>query len=88
MREASIVLIRSKMPTIATSEWSLNRPMKALTIEGSYVGSLQDMKDLMALVEKEHIPAPPITKRPLDDAQAAIDDLRQGKVTGRTVLVP
>jgi D-arabinose 1-dehydrogenase-like Zn-dependent alcohol dehydrogenase len=63
-------------------------PMKALTIEGSYVGSLQDMKDLMALVEKEHIPAPPISKRPLDDAQAAIDDLRQGKVTGRTVLVP
>jgi alcohol dehydrogenase, propanol-preferring len=63
-------------------------PMKALTIEGSYVGSLQDMKDLMALVEKEGIPAPPISKRPLDDAQLAIDELREGKVTGRTVLVP
>lgn len=63
-------------------------PMKALTIEGSYVGSLQDMKDLMALVQQEHIPPPPVSKRPLDDAQAAIDDLREGKVTGRTVLVP
>lgn len=63
-------------------------PMKALTIEGSYVGSLQDMKDLMALVQQERIPAPPITRRPLDDAQAVIDELRQGKVTGRAVLVP
>jgi D-arabinose 1-dehydrogenase-like Zn-dependent alcohol dehydrogenase len=63
-------------------------PMKALTIEGSYVGTLQDMKDLMALVQQEHIPAPPISKRPLEDAQAVIDELRQGKITGRAVLVP
>ena len=34
MREASIVLMRSKMPTIATSDVSLNRPMKVLTIPG------------------------------------------------------
>jgi len=63
-------------------------PMKALTIEGSYVGSLQDMKDLMALAREKHIPLPPISKRPLDDAQAVVDELRGGKITGRAVLVP
>jgi D-arabinose 1-dehydrogenase-like Zn-dependent alcohol dehydrogenase len=63
-------------------------PMRALTIEGSYVGSLQDMRDLLALIQEKHIPAPPVSKRPLDDAQAVIDELRAGKITGRAVLVP
>jgi propanol-preferring alcohol dehydrogenase len=63
-------------------------PSRAMTLEGSYVGTLQDMKDLMALVQQQHIPGPPISTRPLDDAQAVIDDLRAGKVTGRAVLVP
>lgn len=63
-------------------------PMRALTIEGSYVGSLDDMCQLMALVREKRIPAPPVSTRPLDDAQAVIDELRGGKITGRAVLVP
>lgn len=63
-------------------------PMRALTIEGSYVGSLQDMHELMALVRDKAIPAPPISRRPLDDAQAVIDELREGRITGRAVLTP
>jgi propanol-preferring alcohol dehydrogenase len=63
-------------------------PSRAMTLEGSYVGTLQDMKDLMALVRQQHIPGPPISTRPLDDAQAVIDDLRAGKITGRAVLRP
>jgi D-arabinose 1-dehydrogenase-like Zn-dependent alcohol dehydrogenase len=63
-------------------------PMRALTIEGNYVGSLNDMRELMALVREKHIAAPPITKRSLDDAPAVIDELRAGKITGRAVLVP
>src|SRR5699024_1158392 len=63
-------------------------PMKALTIEGNYVGSLQDMRELMQLAREKRITAPPVATRPLDDAQHAIDDLRDGKVTGRVVLVP
>lgn len=63
-------------------------PMKALTIEGSYVGSLQDMKDLMALACEKHLVPPPIIRRPLDDAQAVVDELRAGTITGRAVLVP
>lgn len=63
-------------------------PLSALTIEGSMVGSLQDMKDLLALVQEKHVPPPPVSTRPLDDAQAVLDDLRAGKITGRAVLVP
>lgn len=63
-------------------------PMRALTIEGSYVGTLQEMKDLMDLVRSARIPPPPIEKHPLDDAQKVIDALREGKVQGRGVLIP
>ncbi|HWV35956.1 MAG TPA: alcohol dehydrogenase [Thermomicrobiales bacterium] len=63
-------------------------PMRALTVQGSYVGSLQDMRELMALVRERQIVPPPITKRPLDDASTVLDELRTGQITGRAVLVP
>lgn len=63
-------------------------PMRALVIAGSYVGSLQDLRDLMALVRENHIPPPPIEKHPLDDAQKVLDNLREGRINGRGVLVP
>lgn len=63
-------------------------PMRALVIAGSYVGSLQDLKDLMALVRSQNVPPPPIEKHPLDDAQKVLDALRAGKVNGRGVLIP
>jgi D-arabinose 1-dehydrogenase-like Zn-dependent alcohol dehydrogenase len=63
-------------------------PMRALWVQGSYVGSLQDMRDLLALVLEKNLPPPPIMHRPLDEAQEAIEDLRNGRVTGRVVLIP
>lgn len=63
-------------------------PMRALTIAGSYVGSLQDLRDLMSLVREKNIPPPPIETHPLSDAQKVLDALREGKVGGRGVLVP
>jgi len=63
-------------------------PMRALTIQGSYVGSLEEMRQLLALVQEKGIVPPPISKRPLDDAPDVIDELRAGKITGRAVLVP
>lgn len=63
-------------------------PMRALTIEGSYVGTLQELRDLMALVRQKNIPPPPIERHPLGDAQKVLDNLREGKVRGRGVLVP
>jgi propanol-preferring alcohol dehydrogenase len=63
-------------------------PQRAMTIQGSYVGSLQELRDLMALVREQHIPPPPISTRPLDEAQQVIDELRNGQIIGRAVLVP
>lgn len=63
-------------------------PMRPLTIQGSYVGTLEELRALIALVQKTGMKAIPVTRRPLDDANAALQDLRHGKVVGRTILVP
>ena len=33
-------------------------PMKALTLQGSYVGSLAEMKELLALIKRTGLPGP------------------------------
>jgi propanol-preferring alcohol dehydrogenase len=63
-------------------------PMRAMTIQGSYVGSLGETKELLDLVNRAHVPSIPITIRPLDDADAALQDLRAGRLIGRAVLTP
>lgn len=63
-------------------------PMRALTIQGSYVGSIPEMAELMALVRAKGLPDVPVSTRPLDDVNAVHDELRAGKVTGRVVLMP
>jgi len=63
-------------------------PLKAMTIQGSYVGSLTELKELVALVQRTGLPSVPISKRPLAAAGGALDDLKAGKVVGRVVLMP
>lgn len=63
-------------------------PMKALTIQGSYIGSPAQLRELVALVREHGMPVTPIDRRPLSQAASALDDLRLGKVVGRVVLVP
>src|SRR5512139_1992111 len=63
-------------------------PMRALTIQGSYVGSLPEMKELIDLVCRTGIPPVPVATRPLTDVNAVMDQLRAGKVIGRVVLTP
>lgn len=62
-------------------------PMNARIIQGSYVGSLADMGELMTLVRDGKIAAIEITERPLAEASDALADLKAGKVNGRQVLV-
>jgi propanol-preferring alcohol dehydrogenase len=63
-------------------------PMRALTIQGSYVGSVPEMAELMELVRRKGLPDVPVSTRPLKDVNAVHDELRAGKVTGRVVLTP
>ena len=62
-------------------------PMNARIIHGSYVGSLEDMGELMTMVRAGTIAPIEITERPLNEANQALIDLKAGKVQGRQVLV-
>jgi D-arabinose 1-dehydrogenase-like Zn-dependent alcohol dehydrogenase len=69
--------------------WSMPLiPLKAVTIQGSYVGNLDELKELVALVRSEQIPSIPITCAPLDSVNELLDRLHQGQVIGRAVLQP
>jgi D-arabinose 1-dehydrogenase-like Zn-dependent alcohol dehydrogenase len=61
-------------------------PIKAMTIEGALTGTLAQARELIALLRSSNSAPIPISERPMAQAQAALDDLRAGKVAGRVVL--
>jgi D-arabinose 1-dehydrogenase-like Zn-dependent alcohol dehydrogenase len=63
-------------------------PLRTISIGGSFVGSLDETKEMMDLVRAGKVDPIPYTKRPLSEANAALDDLVHGKVTGRVILTP
>lgn len=63
-------------------------PMRAISIHGSYVGSLAEAEELVALLKTGKVDDPMIDDRPLKAASQALTDLREGKVMGRVVLAP
>ncbi len=63
-------------------------PLRAITIQGSYVGSLRELKELLELIRQKGAPALPVATRPLTSAGSALEDLRAGNVIGRLVLTP
>lgn len=60
--------------------------IKAMTIEGTLTGTLAEARELLDLVRAKKIAPIPTRDRPLAQAQVALDDLRAGRVVGRTVL--
>jgi D-arabinose 1-dehydrogenase-like Zn-dependent alcohol dehydrogenase len=60
--------------------------IKAITIEGTLTGTLAQAREVIALARAGKIAPIPTQARPLDEAQAALEDLRAGRVVGRTVL--
>ena len=62
--------------------------MKAVSVIGSYVGSLQEMQELMAIARQGKLPGLPLVTHPLAHATQALDDLRGGRVRGRAILHP
>ena len=61
-------------------------PMSARIIQGTYVGSLAEMGELMELVRAGKIAPIRIEERPLEQVSQALADLKSGNVTGRVVL--
>jgi len=60
--------------------------MKAVSVTGSYVGSLQEMQELMAIARSGVLPDLPLSTQALETATQALDDLRAGRIRGRTIL--
>ncbi|HVX75893.1 MAG TPA: alcohol dehydrogenase [Bradyrhizobium sp.] len=63
-------------------------PIKALTIQGSYVGNLRETRELLDLVRAKNVAPIPVTPLPLAKANEALTDLQQGRLVGRAVLTP
>lgn len=61
-------------------------PLRALTIRGSYSGSLSELRELVDLAKSGRLKAMPIERVPHDDPNTALDRLRAGNVAGRLVL--
>jgi D-arabinose 1-dehydrogenase-like Zn-dependent alcohol dehydrogenase len=59
---------------------------RAVAMMGSYVGNLQELKEVVALAKKKKIKRAPVTTIPADQVNKALEDLKAGKVLGRVVL--
>jgi len=59
---------------------------RAIGIVGSYVGNLQELKEVVALARKKKLRPQPIETRGAERANAALEDLKAGRVLGRIVL--
>jgi alcohol dehydrogenase/propanol-preferring alcohol dehydrogenase len=60
--------------------------MRALTVQGSYVGNPKELRELVALAQAGKVDALPVEMVPQRDADAALMRLRDGHVNGRLVL--
>ena len=70
-------------------ELSLPLPLmaiRALTVQGSYVGNPKELRELVGLAQAGDLQPLPVTTVPQRDANDALMRLRDGKVTGRLVL--
>jgi D-arabinose 1-dehydrogenase-like Zn-dependent alcohol dehydrogenase len=59
---------------------------RAITIEGSYVGNLSDLKDMVALASSRKLAPIPIERRPMAEVDRALSELKAGKIVGRVVV--
>ena len=59
--------------------------LRALTVQGSHVGSVDELKAVVALAREGKIKPIPIQKRPLSDVSRTLDELKTGSITGRVV---
>lgn len=63
-------------------------PLKAITIQGAYTGNYNDMLELLGLAQRGVI-NPIISKKyGLEDANVALEDLKERKILGRAVINP
>jgi D-arabinose 1-dehydrogenase-like Zn-dependent alcohol dehydrogenase len=60
-------------------------PLRNLTLQGSYVGTLAQMHELLALAQTQPIASVPLSVRPMHEINEVLTALREGRVVGRVV---
>ena len=58
---------------------------RALTVQGSYVGNVQELREVVALAQSGKLKAIPVEKRPMSEISRTLDELKAGTVIGRVV---
>lgn len=59
--------------------------LRAMAIQGSHLGSLEELKAVVALARTGKIKPIPIETRPLAEVSRTLDELKAGKILGRVV---
>ena len=59
--------------------------LRALTIQGSHVGSIAELKAVVALAREGKLKPIPIQTRPLSEVSRTLDELKAGAIVGRVV---
>lgn len=60
--------------------------LRALTIQGSHLGSIAELKAVVALAREGKLRPIPIQTRPLSEVSRTLDELKAGVVVGRVVV--
>jgi D-arabinose 1-dehydrogenase-like Zn-dependent alcohol dehydrogenase len=60
--------------------------LRALTIQGSHVGSVGELKEVVALARLGKLQPIPIQTRPLAEVSRTLDELKAGEIIGRVVV--
>ena len=63
-------------------------PLKAITIQGAYTGNYKDFVELIELAKKSKIKQVISKRYSLDQANDALENLKQRKIIGRSVINP
>jgi len=59
-----------------------------MTVRGSYVGRLDEMRALLAFVNAGKVKPVPVATRPMEQVTKTLKDLSAGEIVGRVVLEP
>jgi D-arabinose 1-dehydrogenase-like Zn-dependent alcohol dehydrogenase len=62
-----------------------NTVLRAISVQGSHLGSVEELNAVVALARQGKIKPIPIETRPLSEVSRTLDELKAGTVIGRVV---
>ena len=60
--------------------------LRAITVQGSHLGSVDELQAVVALAREGKIKPIPIQTRPLSEVSRTLDELKEGRIVGRVVV--